>query len=74
LQTFLLPVDSSILHLPAVALSAASAFYMRTGNSVKIPDTLVEGLVRIFSENNEFMGVGELLVDGRLAPRRLVCA
>ncbi len=29
-------------------------------------------IVRIFDDGEEFLGVGEVLEDGRLAPRRLV--
>jgi tRNA pseudouridine55 synthase len=72
LVQYLLPVETSVETLPAVKLSHAAAFYMRTGQPVTAPRLLAKGLVRIFSHLDKFMGVGEILDDGRLAPRRLV--
>lgn len=67
----LLPVDSSVQAFPAVKLSSAAVFYIRTGQPVMVPHLPIQGFVRIFSDNNEFMGIGEILDDGRVAPRRL---
>jgi tRNA pseudouridine55 synthase len=72
LTPYLLPVETSVETFPAVKLSNAAAFYMRTGQPVIVPHLPMQGLVRIFSDRNEFMGVGEILDDGRVGPRRLV--
>lgn len=72
LQQFLLPMDTSLQHLPVVKLSSAATFYLRTGQAVMVPNTPTTGHVRIFSDNDVFMGIGEILDDGRVAPRRLV--
>lgn len=68
----LLPVDSSVQHLPAIKLSASGSFYMRTGQLVRVSSGPAKGFVRLFSENSQFMGIGEILEDGRVAPRRLL--
>ncbi len=68
----LLPVATSVQHLPIVTLSSAAIFYLRTGQSVMAPQKMDVGLVKIFSEQAEFIGVGEILNDGRLVPRRLM--
>jgi len=39
---------------------------------VMVPHAPTEGLIKIYNENHDFMGVGEILEDGRVAPRRLV--
>jgi tRNA pseudouridine55 synthase len=71
LTELLLPLESSIGDLPAVKLSSSASFYMRTGQPVRVPHVPTEGLLRVYGEDGKFMGVGEILEDGRVAPRRL---
>lgn len=73
LDELLLPIESSVHMLSVVKLSASSAFYMRMGQPVMVPHLPTSGLVRIYSDDG-FMGVGEILDDGRVAPRRLIAA
>ena len=68
----LLPIDTSVQHLPVVNLSSAATFYMRTGQAVMVPHVPTSGWVRIFADDAQFMGIGEILEDGRVAPRRLI--
>lgn len=68
----LLPLESSIQHFPTVKLSTSTAFYLKSGNPVMVPHLPTQGLVRLFSEDAEFIGIGEILEDGRVAPRRLL--
>ncbi len=70
----LLPIDIPILHLPIVDLDADSSFYIKRGNPVQVPKAPLNGLVRLMVDSKEFIGVGEILDDGRVAPRRLVQA
>jgi tRNA pseudouridine55 synthase len=72
LNQLLLPVESSVEALPTVKLSTSSAFYMRTGQPVMVPHMPTDGLVRLYSDEGTFLGVGEILDDGRVAPKRLV--
>jgi tRNA pseudouridine55 synthase len=72
LLPYLIPLESAIQQFPMIQLSASTAFYIRTGNTVTIPHLACKGLVRLFCENNKFMGIGEILGDGRVAPRRLL--
>jgi len=74
LMQYLLPVETSVQTLPAIKLSNSAAFYMRTGQPVRVADSPTMGLVRMFSHEDDFMGIGEILDDGRVAPRRLVNA
>jgi len=68
----LLPADSAVAGLPQVELPESSAFYLRQGQPVIVPKAPTSGLVRIYSRGRRFMGVGEVLDDGRIAPRRLL--
>lgn len=72
IDALLLPVDSSTGHWPELRLSEAAAYYLRQGQPVIVPRAPTEGWVRLYEEKEGFMGVGEILDDGRVAPRRLV--
>jgi len=69
-----LPMDRIISSLPAVQLSDELGFYVRKGQAVLVPKAPVHGWVRLYARQSAFMGVGEILDDGRVAPRRLVRA
>jgi tRNA pseudouridine55 synthase len=72
LNELLLPVDAGIQDMPEVFLDADSGFYIRQGQPVTVPQLPLEGLVRIKLDSGEFIGIGEVLDDGRLGPRRLI--
>lgn len=72
LKQFLLPVETSVESFPAIKLSTSALFYIKTGQPVMVPHLPTQGLVRLFSNDGRFLGVGEVLEDGRVAPRRLV--
>lgn len=71
LDALLLPLDSTLGHWPAVRLSEDAAFYLRQGQAVLVPRAPVEGLVRLYDPSNRFIGVGEVLDDGKVQPKRL---
>lgn len=62
--------DTALMQFPAVRVDADSAHYLRHGNPVLVPRAPTEGRVRIY-EGETFLGMGEILDDGRVAPRRL---
>ena len=68
----LLGIDTMIRELPEVVLADSVAYYLRQGQPVMVPRAPTEGILRIYNENHGFLGVGEILDDGRVAPRRLV--
>ena len=72
MDDLLKPADTAIQGLPLVELSESSGFYMRQGQPVMVPNAPCNGMVRIALETGEFLGVGEILDDGRVAPRRLI--
>jgi tRNA pseudouridine55 synthase len=72
LQPLLIPVETSVQALPIVKLSTSAQFYLRTGQPVMVPQMPTEGMVRLYSAGDQFLGVGEIMEDGRVAPRRLV--
>ena len=72
MDELLLPADTALRGLPLVKLSESSGFYLRQGQPVLVPNAPCDGMVRVALETGEFLGVGEILDDGRVAPRRLV--
>jgi len=72
MDALLHPADAALGGLPLVRLSESGGFYMRQGQPVQVPNAPCNGMVRVALESGEFLGVGEILDDGRVAPRRLV--
>lgn len=72
LQALLLPTTSIIENLPTVHLSNSAIFYLRRGEAVMAPKTANIGFVRLQSATGQFLGVGIMRGDGKVAPHRLV--
>ena len=72
LDASLRPMEAAVSQWPSVHLPEGVAFYLRKGQPVLVPHAPTEGWVRIHSERAGFIGVGEVLDDGRIAPRRLL--
>lgn len=68
----LLPLSSCVVDFPELQLTESNAYYLRQGQAVQIANIPTEGWVQIHQQDGEFIGVGEILDDGRVAPRRLV--
>ena len=74
LDALLLPMERAVHTLPTVNLDARSAYYLRQGQAVLTPHAPTDGVVRMYAEDGSFVGIGEVLDDGRVAPRRLLAA
>ncbi len=74
LEALLIPPDSGIDGCPAVELTAAEAFYLLQGQQVNAGRDAAPGLARLYDPSGRFLGVGEVLAEGRVAPRRLFVA
>lgn len=73
LDRLLLRADSALPHLPELVLSPALATLLRHGQAVRTSETPVAGLLRLYTgEGREFLGVGRVLEDGRIGPKRLI--
>ena len=72
MDALLLPTDTALDGLPLVKLSESGGFYIRQGQPVQVPNAPCNGMVRVALETGEFLGIGEILDDGRVAPRRLI--
>ena len=76
IDEYLRPVASAVGQWPEVKLTDATAFYLRQGQPVLVPHAPTSGWVRLCEQSTDqkdhFLGVGEVLDDGRVAPRRLI--
>lgn len=83
LDQSLLPIDATIKHLPKVGLDAHSAEFFVMGQAVmvsgiykisSINSRFIEetDIVRVFSDEGQFLGVGEVTDDSRIQPKRVV--
>lgn len=68
----LAPADSAVLHLPAMTLDDDGVFYLLQGQSVWRSGSIPAGLLRLYSEQQVFLGLGKLQPDGKIAPKRLM--
>lgn len=71
-DAILLSPDCMLQDLPAVTLDADSAYYLCQGQPVWQPGKLQLGDVRLYGQEQRFLGLGEVTSDGKIAPRRLV--
>lgn len=72
LDALLLPPDSAVAPWPAVRVQSDAAYYLRQGQPVLAPRAPTQGWVRLYLGEQQFLGLGEILDDGRVAPRRLL--
>ena len=72
LDALLIPMDQALEKWPAVHLSENSTYYVRQGQPVQVAKAPTSGWVRLFASNDHFLGVGQILEDGRVAPKRLI--
>ncbi|NKC13540.1 MAG: tRNA pseudouridine(55) synthase TruB [Gammaproteobacteria bacterium] len=68
----LAPEDALPPDWPRITLTADLAFYVGKGQPVLVPKAPTSGAVKLFAPGSRFIGVGEIIDDGRVAPRRLL--
>ncbi len=74
LAALLIPADTALTAYPEVTLNREQAFYVRRGNPVQVVRPPEAGYCRIYDDQARFVGIGEALADGRIAPKRLFVA
>ena len=71
LRERLLPPDAALGSMPQLKIGTEASGRFSQGQAVGCPGAGLDGLVRVYGEQGEFLGVGELAGDGELAPRRV---
>ncbi|MDR2220387.1 MAG: tRNA pseudouridine(55) synthase TruB [Methylobacillus sp.] len=71
-DALLLAPDSLLAGLPQAELDDDSAFYFCRGQSIWLPGQHALGEIRLYDANRRFLGLGEVMPDGKIAPKRLL--
>jgi len=71
LRESLLPPDRALAGLPKLVFGGADAERFCSGQAIAAGAAVDRGLARVYGEGQVFLGVGEVLPDGRIAPRRV---
>ena len=72
LNNYVKPVETALIDFPEVKLSPDAAYYVRQGQAVTVPHAPTSGSVCLFAEDTSFIGIGQILDDGRVTPKRLL--
>lgn len=73
LDRLLLPMDTAVASLPQLNLTAEQTKAVGFGQRVKFENSqALSGLVRLFSENGQFLGIAEITVGNIIRPNRMV--
>lgn len=65
----LIDVDKPLETIPKIELSTEQAILIKQGQQLKREDS-IQGMVRMYSEQ-VFLGLGELLLNGKLVPKKI---
>ena len=68
----LLPLDAGIDTMQSVSLSDDASYYFCQGQEVRTADDPEIGLVRVYIEDGDFIGIGEAVSGRRIKPKRLL--
>ena len=71
IDEILVPMDRAISDLPEVILPSLTASCLRQGQPVLVRHLPAVGLVRLYEEG-QFIGIGSIDEDGKVAPKRLI--
>ena len=67
----LLPTEKGVYNLPRVELSDDASRVFRQGQIVSVEKAEKTGIASVFDSASGFVGIGEVLADGQVKPRRL---
>ncbi len=67
----LLPIDEAVANWPRLEFSRESVHSASQGRTVEASNPPPTGWVRMYTNDNRFFGVGEILPDRRIAPRKV---
>ena len=72
LDCCLLPVKSALSDLPELIIDTSAVDSLKQGQVVQVANTPASELLSLVAQNGQFIGVGKVLTDGRIAPKRLM--
>ena len=72
LDDYLLPLDSAILFLESAHIDSESADFFCHGQAINYPSLTEGDLIRVYSDDEQFLGIAEVDDQDMLAPKRIV--
>ncbi|CAA6801709.1 MAG: tRNA pseudouridine synthase B (EC [uncultured Thiotrichaceae bacterium] len=73
LRDMLLPVDAGIIHFSKIMLDEVNVEKLMFGQTILAAHHLNTGaMVRIYNNNNDFLGIGEIDTSAHIKPKRLI--
>ena len=76
LETLLHPVDAAIMNYPKINLDASQTRGFANGQSVLLTKSFITGqeadIVRVFDNNQNFIGIAQITSDNSIKPKRLI--
>ena len=73
LHRLLLPMDTAVASLPQINLDESQTKAVKFGQRVKFENSeQIYGLVRLFSNTQQFLGVAEITSDNVIRPNRMI--
>ncbi len=68
----LYPSDTAVCELPKVDLSENAAFYLLRGQAVRVNGLPEAGMIRMYDNQQQFLGLGEVNEAGSVSPKKLM--
>lgn len=68
----LLPIETMLVSMPELTLTADMVHYVSSGQPIFISNTPNVNWVKLKNKDGKFLGVGEVMSDGKVAPRRII--
>lgn len=72
LDSCLLPVNSALADLPELVIDTCAVALLKQGRAVQVTHAPASVLLALVAESGQFIGVGKVLSDGKIAPKRLM--
>lgn len=72
LDALLRPIDEVAGQWPSISFGTREVQFLQCGGEVRAPVGMTAGMVRLYTGPGRFFGMGEVVGDGRLLPRRLL--
>jgi tRNA pseudouridine55 synthase len=72
LDRCLLPVNSALAELPEFRLDSVTADFLKQGQVVQLDNPPPPGLLSLVLESGHFLGIGEVDLNGKISPKRLM--
>lgn len=72
-RSLLLPMERAIAHMPRFSLTATQSIHIRQGQIIVTdPSAYEAGVIRLYENDRDFIGLGEWISPTELKPKRLL--